>query len=592
MCQQPRLRLPLTSIVKVFTSRSSPNFHQPWQNKMQTEVTGSAFAIEDLDGQRRLLTNAHVVADYTRVMVRRHAAADKFAATPVSIGHECDLALLDVPEDAFWEGIQPLAFGPVPELRDRVTAIGFPTGGDNISVTSGVVSRVDCVQYAHAASHLLAVQIDASINPGNSGGPALAADGRVAGVAFQNVPDAQAMGFLVPRPVIDHFLLDWQRDRGYVGFCKLGVRCQTLENPALRARLGMSAGQSGLMVNSVQPVSPAAGQLEKRDVLLEVDGVAVANDGTIEWRLGERVPFDHLISCKMKGDETVLRVLRDGAERLARVRVAPLEQLVPVHAYEQLPEYVMYAGLVFSPLVQPLLYDYGNDWYNAAPKRLVDKALNAMLDVAGRQVVVLVSVLQDKANAGYEMFTGLQVEAVNGTKLHNLAHLAELVTHAHGDFISFELEDDRLLVLDTETAAQATARIQKRHRIAHATWFNEPDGAHATASGDAPGAAPIFPVADADGRSEHRGSALRATGASSRARHGHGTPREHTPARAAQAGAPGGEEARLLCAGPHAASPCSTQSGAMARAQQRRRRTTRSHGVARRAGAARRCPRG
>ena len=45
----------------------------------------------------------------------------------------------------------------------------YPTGGDNTSVTSGVVSRVEVAQYVHAASHLMAIQIDAAINPGNSG---------------------------------------------------------------------------------------------------------------------------------------------------------------------------------------------------------------------------------------------------------------------------------------------------------------------------------------------------------------------------------------------------------------------------------------
>lgn len=35
----------------------------------------------------------------------------------------------------------------------------------------GVVSRVEVAQYAHAASHLMACQIDAAINPGGCRGP-------------------------------------------------------------------------------------------------------------------------------------------------------------------------------------------------------------------------------------------------------------------------------------------------------------------------------------------------------------------------------------------------------------------------------------
>jgi len=66
-------------------------------------------------------------------------------------------------------------------------------GGDNISVTGGVVSRVEPTQYVHGAAHLMAIQIDAAINPGNSGGPALMED-KVVGVAFQNLAGAENIG--------------------------------------------------------------------------------------------------------------------------------------------------------------------------------------------------------------------------------------------------------------------------------------------------------------------------------------------------------------------------------------------------------------
>ena len=49
--------------------------------------------------------------------------------------------------------------------------VGFPVGGDSISISSGVVSRIEMQEYAQASAELLAIQIDAAINPGNSGGP-------------------------------------------------------------------------------------------------------------------------------------------------------------------------------------------------------------------------------------------------------------------------------------------------------------------------------------------------------------------------------------------------------------------------------------
>ena len=61
----------------------------------------------------------------------------------------------------------------LPELQQNVKVVGYPFGGDQISITSGVVSRIDSSPYCGVDTFLMAIQIDAAINPGNSGGPAL-----------------------------------------------------------------------------------------------------------------------------------------------------------------------------------------------------------------------------------------------------------------------------------------------------------------------------------------------------------------------------------------------------------------------------------
>lgn len=58
-------------------------------------------------------------------------------------GVDCDIALLDVEDEAFWEGVEPLRFGPLPRLQEPVAVVGYPVGGDTISVTAGVVSRIE-----------------------------------------------------------------------------------------------------------------------------------------------------------------------------------------------------------------------------------------------------------------------------------------------------------------------------------------------------------------------------------------------------------------------------------------------------------------
>ena len=167
----------LQSVVKVFTVHSSPNYFQPWQNKPQRETSGSGVVVTaPVPGGVGILTNAHVVADQTFVQVRRHGSSVKHRARVHAVGHACALAVLAVDDRSFWaEGADtphpptPLSLGDVPHLQDQVTVVGFPQGGDNLSITSGVVSRIELTNYAHGAAQLLAIQLDAAINPGNSG---------------------------------------------------------------------------------------------------------------------------------------------------------------------------------------------------------------------------------------------------------------------------------------------------------------------------------------------------------------------------------------------------------------------------------------
>lgn len=101
--------------------------------------------------------------------VKKRATDKKFIARVLAVGNECDIALLTVIDEEFWENLSPLPFGVLPELQASVVVVGYPIGGENISVTAGVVSRVEIQDYTHGASQLLGIQIDAAINSGSSG---------------------------------------------------------------------------------------------------------------------------------------------------------------------------------------------------------------------------------------------------------------------------------------------------------------------------------------------------------------------------------------------------------------------------------------
>jgi S1-C subfamily serine protease len=142
---------------------------------------------------------------------------------------------------------KPLARAKLlPGVKDAVLAYGFPEGGNSLSITKGIVSRVEFVPYNFPVSGLR-IQIDAVINPGNSGGPAVVGD-KMIGLTFSHLNDAQSIGYIIPNEEVELFLQDIA-DGHYDGKPAEYDDLQTLENPALRAFLNIPATVKGMVVN-------------------------------------------------------------------------------------------------------------------------------------------------------------------------------------------------------------------------------------------------------------------------------------------------------------------------------------------------------
>ncbi|GLC34013.1 hypothetical protein PLESTB_000828600 [Pleodorina starrii] len=462
----------LSSVLKVFVSRVDPNYAQPWQMCPQRTGTGSAFVLDTT--KRTILTNSHVVSNATAVYVRRPGAAKKFKAEVVCDGKVCDLALLTVRDDAFWAAeLRGLEFVDVPELQSPIAVAGYPVGGDNISVTKGIVSRIALVRYS-ATARLLSIQIDAAINPGNSGGPAFMdlEGGKVAGVAFsKNVSSStDNIGYIIPHRVVKHFLEEAEQRGTYRGVPSPGFHTQDLENPAQRAYLKVPEGSSGVLVVKTDPLSAAHGAILKDDVILEVDGVAIADDGTVEFREDERLEFTYIIRAKHIDEHIHLKLLRDGQEICVSYPLKAKDHLVPVlDAVDAVPSYLIVGGLVFAPLSSPFLEMVFGGGGGRRSRRSdipvpVLAALNQNKLRKGQQVVLLVQVLAHEINHGYR-YSVVPCESFNGRRLHSLRHLAHLVDTCEQPFLNFGLEGGRLITLRTAEVRAAGPQILSTNAI-------------------------------------------------------------------------------------------------------------------------------
>jgi S1-C subfamily serine protease len=448
------------SVVKVMTVSDTPDYEQPWQTLGAGSSAGSGVIVNTPRGLH-ILTNAHVVEDATFIEVRREGQARKVLAEVVGYGETCDLALLSVEDLSFFDGAEPIPVGELPSLGDPVTVLGFPIGGEHLSITEGVVSRIELTMYVQNERNLLSVQIDAAINAGNSGGPVVA-DGKLAGIAFQSLDEAENIGYVIPTPVVQHFLRDVESPP-YGGFPDLGLTVQYLESSAHRKYLGLPRSRRGVLVTQVHYESSCWKVLRPGDVLLTVDGERIAADGTVKLGEGSRIEFQHVPSMRYVGEEITLQVYREEKRSTHRITLRPHRPLVPGRAPGGRPEWFAYAGLLMVPLTRAWLETWGEGWRSRAPATLVSLHDHGTRTSRTQEVVILQKVLADKVNSGYHELESLQISKAQGLRVHRLSDLVRIVDQTEDEFVVFETVNRQRIVIDRQLAADRAETILRRY---------------------------------------------------------------------------------------------------------------------------------
>lgn len=451
------------SVARIVNYSQRGNWFAPWDVTGTQESSGSGFVI---DGGY-VMTNAHVVSDTRLLVLFLHNDPEPHPAEVVFVGHDSDLALVRPRDPEVLRNVPALEFGGLPPLRSTVETYGYPTGGTQVSSTRGVVSRVEVDVYVHSgADRHLVGQTDAAINPGNSGGPVVQ-EGKVVGVAFQGNPNLQSVGFFVPIDVIARFRKDVS-DGTYDGYPELGLHAVGLDNPAPRRRAGMAAGETGVRVDAVFPQASAAGLVQEGDVLLEVDGHAVANDGSVAD--GDlRLPYGMLVDRRQIGEAVRLRVLRDG-RRLdvdVKLRGFPWSRTL-AHAYDRLPRYYVHAGLVFVPLELETLKVFGDDPGSIDKPLLHELFVRPLADPASMldERIVLLRRLDDPVNADMAWYKNQVVAKINGRPIHSLEDVVAAIESNTGDYHVIEFEHfRRIAVVDRREAARAHGAILERYGV-------------------------------------------------------------------------------------------------------------------------------
>lgn len=420
----------INTTFKVIYKGIKPNYIKPWQTGTPVSGTGSGFGVE-INGKRYILTNAHVVCSTDATMqIVKWSTSKKYDAKVINISPEVDMALLTV-ENSFWSDVPIVPLGICPKKGEEISVVGFPNGGENASITKGIVSRVLPLYYSNAVKHL-SVQIDAAVNSGNSGGPVFDTNGKIVGIAFMSTIDAQNMCHMIPNFIIKHYLEGFEKTGKFNGVCDLGIKITKLSNDTMQETY-LSKDTTGVLVRRVDPTINSV--LEVGDVLHTIDDVSIHNNGTIyisetyqiinaqkdTSAVYEKVPFWYIIRMKYPGDKVILTISRKGKIKkiFCTLDIGP-NSLVPImHKHVSL-NYYNVQGFIFQALNKYFLDEQFFTKYLLLPY-----FWDTFKQFDNQEIVILSEIIPNKVTEGVKR-KYVQLISIDGTIVKNLSHVKSL----------------------------------------------------------------------------------------------------------------------------------------------------------------------
>ena len=428
------------SVVKVFATLRYSDPYKPWTKQAPAEVTGSGVVIKG----KRILTNAHVVLYASQVQVQANQSGNLVSATVEAIAPGIDLAVLKLDDDSFFSSHAPLEWAAtLPAIEDPVMVYGYPLGGANLSITKGIVSRVEFAAYNFPVGGLR-VQIDAAINPGNSGGPAVVGD-KMIGIAFSRLTGtAQNIGYIIPCEEIALFLKSIP-DGHYAGKPGIFDDFQVLGNPTLHAYLKLAGSINGVIVSRPAETNQDY-PLKKWDVITKIGDTPLDDQGMVNLENNLRVSFKYLVQKIATNGTVPLTVIRAGKEIHVELPVPTDRPRLISDLNGGYPSYFVYGPLVFSTATSEFIGGLMTGNLGAGRMSLLGVSGSPLMTRLGDKpafdreglVVICSPLFPHKLSRGYGNPFGEVVKTVNGIPVKNLAHLVEVLRDSKDEFVTVE----------------------------------------------------------------------------------------------------------------------------------------------------------
>ena len=282
------------------------------------------------------------------------------------------------------------------------------------------------------------------------------------GLAFSGIRGADNIGYIIPTEEVDIFLKDIA-DGKYDYKPMLADSLQTLENEALKVKLGFAKKSVGMVVDEPDSKDEAY-PLKKWDVIVKIGDHEVDNVGMAKVRDNLRVGFRYFLQTLTKDGKVPLTIVRDGKEIEVMVPVTPkIDELIqPLQG--RYPSYFVYGPLVFSTASAEFVGGVGlgmQAFFGAIGSPLATRRGDKAAFPGEELVIVSAPMFPHRTGKGYSSPMAKVVKDVDGVRIKNLRHLVETLRDAKDKYviISFDDRNSETLVFDRKEILQATDEI-------------------------------------------------------------------------------------------------------------------------------------
>ena len=446
------------ALVEIEITKTGYDYRLPWNSRsLQSRKNGIV-----IDGHQ-ILTTADGFSGQTLCRIRKGGVTHQYTATLKWIDYYANLAMLDVEDPAFWEDMHPTRLAKEIPQSGALQIIRWRNG--RIEERAAEIIRLYIGKSKMSYVHHLTLSASTEMDSAGWAEVILSKD-EIIGLTTSSTNDKLT---ILPAPFITSVLKQRTSANGS-GIGHFDFSVMDGKNHALLQSKGMTATDIGVVVTKVGTRRLAANTLKVGDVLLEIDGFEIDNDGKyIDPTYGRLSLYGLATRNGGAGDTLPMRIWRDNQEITVDYilpRAAFEKDLVPDEIYDQAPDYLIAGGLLFQPLTGPYLNAYGKN------KPLLLDYYSYYAELPERDgLVILSSVIPDNYNHGYEGIRLLIVDRINGQTINTLADVAEALAAPKGEFHRIEFMPDqgfKHIVLDAAKMESATQRILEHYNIPRA----------------------------------------------------------------------------------------------------------------------------